>query len=105
VHNRGQIKWHAFESLYKTSATKNEINDLKIKYNMPILSPDQQEELENLLWQSYYRGDNISLIFYRSNKFYKINDKVIQINSTNKTIKLASGKTLSIAQIVKINSL
>lgn len=105
VRNRGQIKWHAFDSLYKTSEVKKEISNNKNIFHMPELSPDQQSKLEIKLSNAYFRGDSVSLIFYRSGKFYQIKTRIIKINSSDKTILLDNGKILSLSQIVNIKDI
>jgi len=105
VRNRGYIKWHSFDSLYKLSSSKNEISNNKNRYSMPILSTDQQEELEQALYNAYARGNVVTLLYYHNYKYYKIVDKIIFIDKINKKIKLSKGKVLFLRQIIRINEI
>lgn len=102
MHNRGQIKWQAFESLYKTKEVKEDLVNKKNYARMPDLSPDQYNELEETLKWAYSRGNVVLLTFYRYPKFYLIADKIKMIDNSLKKIYLESGKVISMHQIVKI---
>ena len=101
MRNRGQIKWQAFESLYKTKEVKKELVNKRNYSKMPELSPDQYIELETLKC-AYARNSAILLTFYRYPKFYQIIDKIKMIDNSLKKIYLESGKVIDIRQIVKI---
>ena len=102
MRNRGQIKWQAFESLYKTKEVKKDLVNKRNYSKMPELSPDQYNELEETLKCAYSRGSIILLTFYRYPKFYQITDKIKMIDSSLKKIYLENGKVIEIRQIVKI---
>lgn len=102
MHNRGQIKWQAFESLYKTKEVKKDLVDKKNYAKMPDLSPDQYNELEETLKCAYSCGNIVLLTFYRYPKFYEIVDRIKMIDNSLKKIYLESGKVIDMYQIVKI---
>lgn len=102
MRNRGQIKWQAFESLYKTKEVKKDLVNKRNYSKMPELSPDQYNELEETLKCAYSRGSIILLTFYRYPKFYQITDKIKMIDNSLKKIYLESGKVVDIRQIIKI---
>ena len=102
MHNRGQIKWQAFESLYKTKEVKKDLADKKNYAKMPDLSPDQYNELEETLKCAYSCGNIVLLTFYRYPKFYEIVDRIKMIDNSLKKIYLESGKVIDMHQIVKI---
>ena len=102
MRNRGQIKWQAFESLYKTKEVKNELVNKKNYQKMPDLSIDQYNELEETLKCAYVRSSIVLLTFYRYPKFYQIMDKIQRIDTSLKKIYLESGKVVDMRQIVKI---
>ena len=94
MHNRGQIKWQAFESLYKTKEVKEDLVNKKNYARMPDLSPDQYNELEETLKWAYSRGNVVLLTFYRYPKFYLIADKI-------KMIDIAKTKSRVLADITE----
>lgn len=102
MRNRGQIKWQAFESLYKTKEVKNELVNKKNYQKMPDLSIDQYNELEEKLKCAYVRSSIVLLTFYRYPKFYQIMDKIQRIDTSLKKIYLENGKVVDMRQIVKI---
>ena len=102
MHNRGQIKWQAFESLYKTKEVKEDLVNKKNYARMPDLSPDQYNELEETLKCAYARNSAILLTFYCYPKFYQIMDKIKMIDNSLKKIYLKNSKVISMYQIVKI---
>lgn len=105
MHNRNRIVWRSFDSLYKLSNAKKEISNNKNRYSMPQLSIDQQEELENNLNNAYFRGEIVELFFYHNYKYYKIIDKIVNIDKVNKRIRLANGKVIYLRQIIKIKEI
>lgn len=102
MRNRGQIKWQAFESLYKTKEVKNELVNKRNYPKMPNLSIDQYNELEETLRCAYARGSVVLLTFYRYPKFYQIIGKIKMIDNSLKKIYLENGKVLDMRQIIKI---
>lgn len=61
MRNRGQIKWQAFESLYKTKEVKNELVNKRNYPKMPELSIDQYNELEETLKCAYARANVVGI--------------------------------------------
>jgi len=105
VHNRNRIMWRSFDSLYKLSKAETEISNNKNRYSMPLLSIDQQEELENILCSAYCRNEIVVLFFYHNYKYYKIVEKITSIDKVNKSIKLSNGKVIYLRQIIKIKEI
>lgn len=93
MRNRGQIKWQAFESLYKTKEVKKELVNKRNYSKMPELSPDQYNELEETLKCAYARNSAILLTFYRYPKFYQILDKIRMIDNSLKKNLLRKWKS------------
>lgn len=102
MHNRSQIKWKAFESLYKTNEVKKDLVTKQNYQKMPDLSMDQYMEMEEQLRSAYSRGGIVLLTYYRYPKFYQIMDTIKRLDISLKKIYLGSGKVLDMRQIVKI---
>lgn len=102
MHNRSQIKWKAFESLYKTNEVKKDLVTKQNYQKMPDLSMDQYMEMEEQLRSAYSRGVIVLLTYYRHPKFYQIMDTIKRLDISLKKIYLGSGKVLDMRQIVKI---
>ena len=102
MHNRSEIKWKAFESLYKTNEVKKNLVEKRNYQKMPDLSLDQYMELEEQLKCAFSRGSIVLLTYYRYPRFYQIKDKIKSVDNSLKKIYLESGKTLDMRQIVKI---
>ena len=102
MHNRSQIKWKAFESLYKTNEVKKDLVTKRNYQKMPELSMDQYMELEEQLRSAYSREVVVLLTYYRYPKFYQIMDRIKGLDTSLKKIYLESGKVLDMRQIVKI---
>ncbi len=102
MRNRSQIKWKAFESLYKTNEVKRDLVAKRNYQRMPDLSLDQYMELEEQMRSAYSRESIVLLTYYRYPRFYQITDRIKGLDTSLKKIYLESGKVLDMRQIVKI---
>ena len=72
MHDRGMIKWAPFDSVTGTKKLCNDILKEKDYIEIPELSNEQLEEIENNILSSYYSKSNIMI--------FKYNFRLISIN-------------------------
>ncbi len=101
MNDRGIIKWMPFQSLPQEEVLKKILKD-KERITKPILSKEQQEELEKQLVEAFYEQTEITLTIYLSGFIKKITSQVIKLNSSDHTILLKNNKKILFQQILEI---
>lgn len=102
MHDRGMIKWAPFDSVIGTKKMCYDVLEKKDYNEMPILSEEQLENIENIILSSYYSKCNIEIIYYYMGKYYKIIDKLKYIDKLKHQIILSKGKILCFNQIINV---
>lgn len=90
MHNfdRGIIKWLPFDAL---SGYKEAICKLKEKRNLidkPLLSPDQEEELDFFLKEKTEKRADLTVYYYEKGKIFYLNGKIEKVDFIYKKIKI-----------------
>lgn len=101
MNDRGIIKWMPFQSLPQEEVLKKILKE-KERVSKPILSKEQQEELEKYLIEAFYEQIPITLTIYKGGFIKKITSRVIQLNSSDDTILLEQQQKISFYQILEI---
>lgn len=100
--DRGIIKWMPFESLTPSKKIIESILTEKEKVKKPILSLEQQQEMEEKLVSAFYEQEKITLKFYKNEKIYTITSFIASIDTTYKKIIFQNKTTIHFKQIVEI---
>lgn len=100
--DRGIIKWLPFQSLTPTKDVLNKLTQEREKVNKPILSLEQQEEIEKLLIEAFYEHIEIIITYYQSGYILNAKTKIKSINTIYKKIMLSNNNIILFNQILKI---
>lgn len=101
-NDRGMIKWAPFSSLV---GQKNMIEALvleKQKVQKPILSLEQQREIEEKLMEAFYEQIKITLQIYKNGDIVSITSAILNIDTTYKKIGLENQQVILFSQILKV---
>lgn len=99
--DRGFIKWQPFNSVIPNKTILNQLTK-KETNDKPILSPEQLENLNELIKEAYYSKSKIHLCFYEQNRTKTIEATITKINPDSNTIMLNNKKKISFYQIINI---
>lgn len=100
-NDRGIMKWAPFSSLV---GQKNMIETLvleKQKVQKPILSLEQQQEIEEKLTEAFYEQIPITFKIYKNGRIETIVSSIVQMDTTYKKITLENHQVLLFEQILK----
>ncbi len=64
--DRGIIKWLPFESLVSNKTVIDSILKEKNKIKKPVLSLEQQQEIEDTLIHAFYEQEKIMVTYYKN---------------------------------------
>ena len=103
MKDRGMIKWRAFDSVISSTITLNKLVKERNIVAMPILSEEQLTVIEQSLKNAFYRGDKISIVYYKNGKFEKTAAIIKEIDSIYHKIILSNAKKIYFQQIVNVN--
>ena len=101
-HDRGIIKWAAFEAL----VSGDEILE-KLLYNLyiinkPILSEDEYKELDQNLKEALDNDKKLIIKYYKDGYVFDSYGKIKKIDRINKSIILNTGESVKIDDIMDI---
>lgn len=99
MNNREYKKWRPFNSV--VSARELISNNEKVP--TPSLSKDEITEYEELLKESLYLKNNLTIIYLEKGTTKEITDFVIKLDPIKKNIVLST-KTINFRQILKISA-
>lgn len=100
--DRGMVKWQPFNAVASGSSMINDVLKKKNKVKMPTLSEDQQNELQNKVFDSYETKEEIRIKYFKDGKIYIAEGKIEQINQNSHYIIVNSGLKVFFAQIIEI---
>ncbi len=101
-NDRGMIKWIPFSSLV---GQKNMMADLiveKQKIKKPILSLEQQQEIEEKLVEAFYEQMPATFQIYKNSRVISITSTILELDCTYKKIILTNHLVLLFGQILNI---
>lgn len=104
MKDRGMIKWQPFESLVSSKEVINSLLVVKNKIAKPTLSIDQLENINELVFESYYNQSIISIRYFQNNAINTIKGQITAINQNSKIIFINNTLKLHISQILQINT-
>jgi len=105
MSDRGMIKWQPFDSLTNSKKMKKEIAKNKIKKEMPILSEDQLEKINENIQEAYHNYSNIKITYYFNNNIIVKETKIKKIDFNLKQIILLDNTKLYYKQVINIDLL
>lgn len=100
--DRGMIKWHPFESLTPSKKVIDTILYEKSKRKKPILSLDQQQELEEKLVEAFYEQIEITLKIYKNGYIETTTSSILKMDYIHKNITLKNRDKILFKQIVEV---
>ena len=86
--NRGMIKWQPFNAVINSNDIIKDINKEMGKTNIPMLSQDILQKIEQDILMAYYSNSIIELTYFSNGYLYKIKKKIKKIDSIYKRIYL-----------------
>jgi len=96
-------KWMPYKSIVEQDGFLNKVLYEKGKKDRPIVLPDKQEEINEVLVN--YAGQEVRISFYQDGYVYKVDTTIEKIDKDNKKIYLARTKFIEFKNIVDIESL
>lgn len=102
MHDRNKIKWAPFNSVINGSEVIKEIQEEKSRKEKPVLSEEQLEELENIIFEAFNSQSVIEVIFYKNNHFNKITGIITNIDTAKKKITINNKNSYYFSNIIKI---
>ncbi len=100
--DREMIKWTPFESLISNQKVIDSILYEKNKIKKPILSLEQQQEIEDKLIEAFYEQIEITLKIYKNGYINIITSSILKIDSIHKKITLQNQDKILFKQIIEI---
>jgi hypothetical protein len=100
-HDRKMMKWMPFNALLEQGDHIGELLNGRTKKEMPILSEDQQSELNYKLEVAYLFKNEVLVTYYRDGAIYKIEGIITRTDIYNKLIFIGDA-FVSALQIINI---
>lgn len=102
MSDRGMKKWQPFDSLTNSNKMKNELSRNKLKVEMPILSEDQLNKLDQVIQEAFFNKNLIKIYYYFNGNILNKDIKIKSIDYNKKQIILSDNTKLYYKQIIKI---
>lgn len=102
--DRGIIKWQPFNSCFDSKQIIEDISSKRQKINLPILSDDQINIIEEKIINAYNLKVNIKILFFYEGNIKEIKGKINYLDYNKKEIYINKIK-IYFKQIVKIKEL
>jgi hypothetical protein len=100
-HDRKMMKWMPFNALLEQGDHLRDLLNGRTKKQMPILSADQQSELNYKLEVAYLFKNEVSITYFRDGAIYKIEGIITRTDIYNKLIFIEEA-FVSALQIINI---
>jgi len=101
--DRGIVKWAPFSSLVGQKEMIDALVLEKQKIKKPILSLEQQMEIEEKLMEAFYEQIEVTLQIYKKGEIVAVTSSILEIDSTYKKIVLKNRLVLLFSQIINIS--
>jgi len=95
--DRKMMKWMPFNALLEQGDYVSELLYGKSKKEMPILSPDQLQELNYQLETAYVFGTEIIITYFNNHAFHTVQGTITRTDLQNKIIFLGNQSVHAIA--------
>lgn len=96
------MKWAPFSSLVEQKSMIEALVLEKQKLKKPILSLEQQQEIEEKLVEAFYEHIPVTFHIYKNERIVTIVSSIVQIDYTYKKIILENHQVLLFGQILKV---
>lgn len=103
-HDRKMMKWMPFNALLEQGDYLSDLLQGKERKEMPVLSPDQEAELNYKLETAYLFSHTVRIKYYESYKYKTIDGVIERTDAYNKLIFVGS-TSLSAQKIIEIEIL
>ncbi len=103
MNDRKNIKWMPFDSLFDSKEVVKEIIQDKKRINFPILSNDEEENIEEEILKYYYANDLINITYYKNGYLYKKKLLITKIDKINKLCYFNDNSYIHFKQIISVN--
>lgn len=103
-HDRKMMKWMPFNALLEQGDYINELLHGRTRIEMPVLSEDQQSELNYKLETAYIFNSTIEVSYFEAHKIKKITGIITKTDLHNKLIFIGE-KALNAQKITNIDIL
>ena len=103
-HDRKMMKWMPFNALLEQGDHLQDLLNGRSKKEMPLLSEDQQSELNYKLEVAYLFKNEVLITYYRDGAIYKIEGIITRTDIYNKLIFIDEA-FVSALQIINIEVL
>lgn len=100
--DRGIKKWLPFASLIEQKESINDLLKEKQKIPKPLLSLEQQKEIEDKIIEAYYEQIPATFTIYKNGLFLTVTSFVLDIDTIYKKIILTNHTILLFNQILKV---
>ena len=102
---RNQKKWQPFESLFHQAEVIKELNEKRNFLSKPILSEDEEIEIENSLKEAYRTKNPIILTYYYQGRILKAKGLITFLNPKTSQIFFQNHFSLYFEQILQVSFL
>lgn len=99
--NRENAKWAPFASVVQGSEMINDVLSGRDKVEMPILSEDQIQVIEDKIYTAFHNNENVKIKFYSNGRFIIKEGKIKKIDKYAGKIVFFSNFSLFFSQIVE----
>ncbi len=100
--DRGIIKWMPFNSIIGEKQMIEKLVKEKQKIKKPILSLEQQKEIEDKLLEIFYEQIESTFKIYQNGFIITLKTKIKSMDYAYKKIELENHKTILFTQIIEI---
>lgn len=97
---RNMVKWQPFNAVATGNYMVDEVLKTKNKIQMPLLSDDQKEELQNKMFWAFNNQETITVKYYRDGRFYILNGKITFIDRNKYRIAINNKNWIYFSQII-----
>lgn len=85
-HDRKMMKWMPFNALLEQGDYINDLLHGRERVDMPVLSPDQQAELNYQLETAVARNLNIDVMYHENYRFHHVTGAITRVDVYNKLL-------------------
>lgn len=100
---RGMIKWQPFNAVAPGSYMVNDVLKEKNKVNMPVLSDDQKQILQDKIIEAFNNQEIITIKYFRAGRYYLIKGKISNIDVPNLKLTINTENMVFFSQIIEIS--
>lgn len=103
MSDRGIKKWNAYKSLIEQTDSLRELDSSLKLDERPILSSDQEEEINELLVN--YHHQEVEIKFYRNRKIMVFCGVIEKIDPVNRCLIIEDRKKILLSEVIGLKNL